>query len=331
MQAAVPIDSPDALNIWNFFDLLSMLSDDEQSSEGLAWLLLEELLDSQTIAGCRKIFDYLESRRERLTAKHFKNKHLIILRACNELLRRLSRAEDTAFCGRVFIFLFQISPLGDRSSVNLRGEYHVENVTSYETSLDGGAVKMDVDEKPKPEDSAKAATKDKDSETDTDALYPMFWSLQENFSQPLRLFEADNFSKFRNHLEATIKAFQKYPGDEGSRPVGSADDSKKDLKRKRSPDDEVVQAVAAFNPKYLTSRDLFELEVSRATARLAQLTDREMADCGLVVPTPYPRSGSDSPRLSAFIIRRCKRKVRCRGSCEPLRALCRGSQRGRRE
>ena len=28
---------------------------------------MEELLDSQTIDGCRKVFDYLESRRERNT------------------------------------------------------------------------------------------------------------------------------------------------------------------------------------------------------------------------------------------------------------------------
>src|SRR5687767_1511937 len=101
--------------MWNFLDLLSILSDDEQCDPALIWWLLEELLDSQTIAGCRIIFDYLESRREQLTAKHFKQKHLVILRSCNELLRRLSRAEDTAFCGRVYIFLFQSFPLGDPS------------------------------------------------------------------------------------------------------------------------------------------------------------------------------------------------------------------------
>lgn len=29
---------------------------------------MEELLDSQTIDGCRSVFDYLDSRRERITA-----------------------------------------------------------------------------------------------------------------------------------------------------------------------------------------------------------------------------------------------------------------------
>src|ERR1700742_3142109 len=133
MKATTSIDSPKFVRMWNLLDILSILSDDGQCDPALLFWLVEELLDSQTIAGCRKIFDFLESRRERITAKHFKQKQLVILRSCNELLRRLSRAEDTSFCGRVFIFMFQSFPLGDRSSVNLRGEYHVENLTTYET------------------------------------------------------------------------------------------------------------------------------------------------------------------------------------------------------
>lgn len=39
----------------------------EQCEPGLIFWLIEELLDSQTIDGCRKVFDYLESRRERTT------------------------------------------------------------------------------------------------------------------------------------------------------------------------------------------------------------------------------------------------------------------------
>ena len=39
----------------------------EQCEPGLIFWLIEELLYSQTIDGCRKVFDYLESRRERNT------------------------------------------------------------------------------------------------------------------------------------------------------------------------------------------------------------------------------------------------------------------------
>jgi hypothetical protein len=48
-----------------------------------------------------------------------------MLRTLNELLRRLSKmgTQNTEFCGRILIFLSQVFPLGERSGVNLRGEY----------------------------------------------------------------------------------------------------------------------------------------------------------------------------------------------------------------
>lgn len=39
-----------------------------QCEPGLLFWLVEELLDTQTIDGCGIIFDYLDSRRERITA-----------------------------------------------------------------------------------------------------------------------------------------------------------------------------------------------------------------------------------------------------------------------
>lgn len=274
---------------------------------------MEELLDSQTIDGCRVVFDYLDSRRELLTAvgtlhavslhapdsaqKHFKQKHLIILRACNELLRRLSRAEDTVFCGRVFIFLFQSFPLGDRSSVNLRGEYHVENDTKYEDlsqprqALTNGDMEIDSKEKQKtapttateentatsndeqkhaPSPSAMELTSgnpdtaqegDKGSEPDMDTLYSMFWSLQDFFSQPLKLFTDENLQTFKVSLEATMNKFKKVHEEQQARGSNRVPlETKSGEKRKRNGDED--ELASSFNPKYLTSRDLFDLEVS---------------------------------------------------------------------
>lgn len=240
--------------MWNLLDILSILSDDGQCDPALLFWLAEELLDSQTISGCRKIFDYLESRRERITANHFKQKQLIILRSCNELLRRLSRAEDTAFCGRVFIFMFQSFPLGDKSSVNLRGEFHVENATTYEAALEAGS-KMDVDT---PVEEVKPTPRG-EKPLDADALYPLFWSLQESFSQPKKLFERSHLNSFKESLQATMKAFESIRNDRDTRKA--ADEARRGLKRKRETGED-GDASNAFNPKYLTSRDLFELEVS---------------------------------------------------------------------
>jgi THO complex subunit 1 len=281
---------PSFVKLWNLFDIISILSDDEQCDAALLFWLIEELLDSQTIAGCRKIFDYLESRREKITAKHFSQKNLVILRSCNELLRRLSRAEDTAFCGRVFIFMFQSFPLGDKSSVNLRGEYHTENVTTFdkippkESESESDPEKMDLDSdanskatpaasKPttngvpstgksieEPSSGTKGVTFSKAEPMSADELYPIFWSLQESFNQPKKLFNVTHFGGFKVGLEATMVMFKSAQTEMNGRPLKVAEEGKRGTKRKRSQGEDDL--ANAFNPKYLTSRDLFELEVT---------------------------------------------------------------------
>ncbi|KAM0274436.1 hypothetical protein ACHAQH_007844 [Verticillium albo-atrum] len=267
------IESPEFVQIWNLFDIVSILSDNGSCDPALLFWMIEELLDSQTIAGCRKIFDFLESRRERITSSHFKQKQLVILRTCNELLRRLSRAEDTAFCGRVFIFMFQSFPLGDRSSVNLRGEYHIENVTAFDQATsptEPDAEQMDIDKDVKSQHKAAASDTSKQVSQDglmnADALYPVFWSLQENFSQPKKLFDAANMKNFRQGLEATVKAFKVVQKEQGNRPPKASDNGASGLKRKRDDGGQSDQS-NTFNPKYLTSQDLFELEISDLSFR----------------------------------------------------------------
>lgn len=240
--------------------------------------LIEELLDSQTVPGCRRIFDYLESRRKRIIAKNFSGKKLVILRMCNELLRRLSRAEDTAFSGRVFIFLFQSLPPGDKSSVNLRGEYHTQNVTTYDQvapKLEDTGDSMEVDsevptvKEKDANDQAQSKTvsfgEKKDTPAvkplDADALYPVFWSLQDSFNQPKRLFEPANLDQFKAGMEATMTAFKANPPSNEAKSSKQLDDKQRGQKRKLNSEDDDV--LTSFNPKYLTSRDLFELEARR--------------------------------------------------------------------
>lgn len=260
------------MKVWNFFDILQCLSDRGQCDPALLVWLIEELLDSQTIPGCRKIFDYLESRRKRIISKNFTDKKLVILRSCNELLRRLSRAEDTAFSGRVFIFLFQSLPPGDKSSVNLRGEYHTQNATTYDQvspKLEAAEDKMEIDSETtavkelNTQAQSKSVTfsekKDEaEKPLDPDALYPVFWSLQESFNQPKKLFEAGHLAQFKLGLEETMKAFKANPVQHDAKSSKQGDDKRGFKRKAESSEDE---ALTSFNPKYLTSRDLFELEV----------------------------------------------------------------------
>ncbi|KAK4547616.1 hypothetical protein LTR36_000573 [Oleoguttula mirabilis] len=279
------IEDPAFIQVWDLLDVVLLCGDRGSATPELSCYLIEELLDSQTTAGCRIVFDYLESRRERLVAKDFHKKNLIFLRSCNELLRRLSRAEDAIFCGRVFFFLFQTFPLGDKSAVNLRGEFHVDNTTKFEVPVNADGEQMEVDDEPfkgvnaiqtlkaetpqpptKPGAKATPAKVVKKTPEEVvlsnSELYPIFWRLQQDFSDPTRLFARDHFATFQKGLAVTLTKFKKTPTVVSTK---STDDNKRGAKRKLgdSTDEQATDHfVDNYNPKYLTSRDLFDLELS---------------------------------------------------------------------
>ncbi|KAK4570208.1 hypothetical protein LTR86_002288 [Recurvomyces mirabilis] len=250
------IEDPNFVQVWNLLDILLVCSDKGLCTPELVPWLIEELLDSQTTTGCRTVFDYLESRRERLAAKDFNKKHLTF-------------------------------PLGDKSSVNLRGEFHIENTTKFEVA-DGEA--MDVDEKALEGDNVMASIKAETPQPPTkpggkatlakvapkkvpeeivlsnDRLYPIFWRLQADFSDPIRLFTKENFETFKSSLGHTLIKFKKTPTVVQTKAAGD-DISNRGLKRKHGDEEGADTAgnddlAANYNPKYLTSRDLFDLELS---------------------------------------------------------------------
>lgn len=169
--------------------------------------------------------------------------------------------------------MFQSFPLGDKSSVNLRGNFHVENVTTFEDFLaekdvsegdmqvDNDASTPTIKTSAEPENlatrpaSSRHGKEDPPKTLDIDALYPVFWSLQDSFSNPPRLFEENNFKEFRGGLEATLAKFKEVPK------VIQSGDSERKRGPKPSSGDSYDAFANTFNPKYLTSRDLFKLEV----------------------------------------------------------------------
>jgi THO complex subunit 1 len=290
------ITDPRFARVWYLLDIATFLGDCGYSEPASNFLLVENILDSQTVSGCRRVFDYLESRRDKLIATNFKAKNLVILRTCNELLRRLSRAEDTVFCGRVFIFLFQSFPLGDRSSVNLRGEFHVENATIFdpEPKKSKDAIKpMEIDnERPISSGGQTPAStvaevdvqktgrstpmpvkikqegKTNDAPPDLDTLFPQFWSLQALFSNPKRLFDPSEMKQFKDSMLATLACFRSISG--SSSASSTTQIAGRGAKRKRSGDGS--RLAQTYNPKYLTNRDLFDLEVHDLAFRRHILT-----------------------------------------------------------
>jgi THO complex subunit 1 len=172
----------------------------------------------------------------------------------------------------VYVFLFQSFPLGDKSSVNLRGNFHVENVTTFEEFLKASVSEEDdvqtranapedVNDEPQPEMTvAKPEEKDQPAEgtpstKEIDELYPVFWALQHSFANPPRLFEEESFKEFQKSLETTLAKFKEVPK------VIQSGDSEHKKSAKSQLDDDHDEFASTFNPKYLTSRDLFKLEV----------------------------------------------------------------------
>jgi len=187
--------------------------------------------------------------------------------------------------------------------VNLRGEYHVDNITTYDESparAFDSPEGMDLDaDGAKPPDAADQnqitpsdmdltqsgdagqAMKDtkavkfetsadhemRDEKTtvlDTDRFYPIFWSLQQYFSTPTTIFDQANLKAFKCGLEATLDRFKEVQKDSdahgNSKPP---EEGRHGIKRMRGSAGE--EMASSFNPKYLTSRDLFELEVCSHT------------------------------------------------------------------
>ena len=191
--------------------------------------------------------------------------------------------------------------------MNLRGEFHVENSTIYDATplkptQNADAMELDgaLAEEVKAEDQEKADTIVTDVESttkvsletkitkpdgteeeskktiDADTLYPIFWSLQDYFSRPTKLFDPAHLASFREGLEMTLTKFKEVQKEVDSRGSGrNNEDQKQDAKRKWEGEDE---SSSSFNPKYLTSRDLFELEVGQV---LLDQSDSDGTDTNL--------------------------------------------------
>lgn len=91
--------------------------------------------------------------------------------------------------------------------------------------------------------------------TSFDELHPKFWDLQKTFAYPPTIFDPNLLAEFKVAFSATLAKFNSAP-----KVFSAPASSKQSLKRKA----ETIgrdESGNNFNPKYLTSRELFELEV----------------------------------------------------------------------
>lgn len=266
-------------------DVVLTFTEHDACEQTFPFIVLQDLLETQTIASCSHIFSWIEARAERLTEGMVpqKGKALILLRTLNDLLRRLSKmGTTTIFCGRILTFLSGVFPLGERSGVNLRGEYGPtwEGVSLGEkTKADDKDVEMEVAKSLEEPESKEGEAQGDKMQVDSkevkkpvpteglaekkDAFYNTFWALQLPFSKP-PLFAADGtFEDFKERVNKVMPVIKEATAKErammGSRGVAGTGAS---LKRKRDLDSEESNSNEYFFAKFLTSPDLLDLEIA---------------------------------------------------------------------
>lgn len=102
---------------------------------------------------------------------------LVVLRLCNEMIRRCPKSSSSDQIGFVLIVLSKLFPLGERSGVNLRGDLNIDNVTLFE-ELDDGHL-----------------NDDKIFGT-TFRFYREFWRLQNNYLHPTMVLQKMEWRSF---------------------------------------------------------------------------------------------------------------------------------------
>lgn len=203
MGNCVDLDEASTLQLYALLDIVTALQETNLVDGSLSLSLIEETNERLAIDSATIVFGYLESRVAWLTRdlSPSRGKGLVLLRLLNDLLRRLSRPSRShlVLSGRILALLASVFPLGERSGVNLRGEFNVGNVTKYDedaatrkTKEKDKAVEEEAQEEVDKERRQQADDKDADpaAVAARDAtFYCSFWSLQAYFANPTLLFE----------------------------------------------------------------------------------------------------------------------------------------------
>ncbi|THG99281.1 hypothetical protein EW026_g3031 [Hermanssonia centrifuga] len=179
----------------------------------------------------------------------------------------------TLFCGRILTFLSQVFPLGERSGVNLRGEYgpiwdgpggkneegqDIKAEEAEEKPKEPVADEMQVDE-PSTEGTKPPSTEHKQEHTDD--FYQTFWSLQLPFSKPSLFAEQATFSSFKESVNKALPVIKEATAKERAMMGKANASSAASLKRKREPENFASKGQEYFFAKYLTSPELLDLEI----------------------------------------------------------------------
>ncbi len=128
---------------------------------------------------------------------------------CNDLLRRLSKSQNTVFCGRIQLFLTSLFPLSEKSGLNLMSNFNLDKEVAYSRepveeefhSLAGSTKQGDG------EDELYHSTKRSTPPVNA-VLYRKFWALQEILKAPTQCYTSTGWKSFTECTECVVDTFK---------------------------------------------------------------------------------------------------------------------------
>uniref|UniRef100_A0AAQ5ZBE0 Death domain-containing protein n=1 Tax=Amphiprion ocellaris TaxID=80972 RepID=A0AAQ5ZBE0_AMPOC len=219
------------------------------------FVLLGDVLDCLPLDLCDKIFSFVEE-----NVSTWKSS-LMCFSIGVDLLRRLSKSQNTVFCGRIQLFLARLFPLSEKSGLNLQSQFNLDNITVFnkneqESTLGQKSTEekedgMEVEEGEMGEDDAPAPC----SIPIDYNLYRKFWTLQDYFRNPVQCFDKFSWMTFLKYSDETLAVFKSFKLDDMQA-------SKRKLEELRASGGEHV-----YFAKFLTSEKLMDLQLSDSNFR----------------------------------------------------------------
>ncbi|XP_037068295.1 THO complex subunit 1-like [Pollicipes pollicipes] len=222
----------------------------ERCSPTTPIVLLADSFDALPLDGAQALFAFVEENvatwKEETFFNACKNN---LLRMCNDLLRRLSRSQNTVFCGRILLFLAKFFPLSERSGLNVISEFNLDNLTAFG---DGGDELADAEDADDGEAAAPPQPQVSSGPPLDYNLYRKFWALQDFFRNPNQCYSKVPWKAFNAYTTDVLAAFSGFRLDESSGSHSSQLGSEESQQ---------------YFAKYLTSQKLLQLQLSDAMFR----------------------------------------------------------------
>lgn len=218
--------SQDDTTVQSYLDLSFACSTSGICSSSTPFFVLADVFDCITLDRCETVFSSVEEKSVMFAGEPPANRNMV-LRLCNDLIRRCSKSINTLFCGRIQIILAKIFPISERSGLNLQSQFNLENITEYSEGTEE-EVAMDTDHKEV-----------------TFIFYRTLWSIQDYFRNPNQISNDTHWKKMEDTVNEICRVFENYKN-EGTCQVSNEE---------------------AYFAKFLTSERLLTLQISDSNFR----------------------------------------------------------------